>query len=81
MSFAGTAYNSASGEQVDLDGRVHIVASLHGSTAAGWQLDWQANLDHTTGIGETTGSRYVAAGRVTAVDVHVDPGTTIGPLD
>lgn len=58
----GRAFSPESNENVDISGTVHVVVRLGGSESSGWTLDWRANLDSTSGIGQTTGDRYVARG-------------------
>lgn len=64
-SFSGTAFAAGPEENVDISGRLHVVVQLSGSESGGWMLDWHANLDDTTGIGQASGDRYLArsAGR------------------
>lgn len=61
-SFRGTAFAAGPEENVDISGRLHAVVQLSGSESRGWALDWHANLDDTTGIGQATGDRYLARG-------------------
>ena len=62
--FRGTAFAVESEENVDISGRLHVVVQLSGSESGGWTLDWHANLDDTTGIGQATGNRYLGRGTV-----------------
>lgn len=39
-----------------------MVTQLSGSERDGWTLDWHANLNDTTGTGETTGDGYRGIG-------------------
>lgn len=61
-SFRATAFAAESEENVDISGRLHVVVQLNGSESGGWMLDWHANLDDTTGIGQATGDRYLGRG-------------------
>jgi hypothetical protein len=61
-SFAGTTFDRAEAESVDLAGALHVVVRLTGSTADGWTVDWRANVDRASGTGETTGNDYVLTG-------------------
>jgi hypothetical protein len=61
-TFAGTTFDGATGEDVDLDGALHVVTRLSGADATGWSLDWSVNVDHATGTGETSGDAYVLDG-------------------
>jgi len=61
-SFRDTAFAVESEEDVDISGRLHVVVQVSGSESSGWTLDWHANLDNTTGIGQATGDRYLGRG-------------------
>jgi len=61
-SFSGTAFAAGPDENVDISGSLHVVVQLSGSESSGWTLDWHANLDTTTGIGQATGDRYLGRG-------------------
>lgn len=61
-SFRGTVFATESEENVDIFGRLHVVVQVSGSESSGWTLDWHANLDDTTGIGQATGDRYLGRG-------------------
>lgn len=60
--FTGTVFATESNENVDVVGRLHVVTQLSGSEQDGWTVEWHANLDDTTGTGETTGDRYRGTG-------------------
>ncbi len=62
IAFAGSAYLPEANETVDLAGSLHLVTRLTGSEQTGWTLYWRANLDNTTGTGQTTGTGYVGSG-------------------
>ena len=62
VRFAGTVFATESNENVDLVGRLHVVTQLTGSEQDGWTVAWHANLDDTTGTGQTTGDRYRGTG-------------------
>lgn len=76
VSFAGTAFATAANENVDVTGRLHVVTRLTGSEARGWTLDWNANVDHATGTGATTGDRYILRGAATGT-VMYPPGPLV----
>ena len=62
VRFAGTVFATESNENVDVVGRLHVVTQLSGSEQDGWTVEWHANLDNTTGTGQTTGDRYRGTG-------------------
>ena len=58
IGFAGTTFDDATEENVDLVGHLHVRTRLTGSDAEGWIVDWGANADHATGTGESSGDPY-----------------------
>ena len=69
VSFADTVFATESNENVDVVGHLHVVTQLSGSDSTGWTVEWHANLDNTSGTGETTGDRYQGTGADSGV-VH-----------
>lgn len=76
-SFRGTAFAAGPEENIDIFGRLHAVVQLSGSESSGWTLDWHANLDDTTGIGQASGDRYLARGAGRGTVTH--PPSPIRP--
>lgn len=76
VAFAGAVYLTEPNETVDITGAVHLSTRLSGSESSGWTLEWQANLDSTTGTGRTSGSRYVGSGADTGT-VFLPPGPPV----
>jgi hypothetical protein len=75
-SFAGTTFDRAEGESVDVAGALRVVIRLTGSTDDGWIVDWHANVDHGSGTGETTGNDYVLTGAETGT-AAIPPGQPV----
>ena len=76
VGFTGTTIDNPTGETVDLAGTVHLRTLVAGSDADGWTVVWVANVDHTTGTGETTGDRYAVQG-IDAGAVRLPPGPPV----
>lgn len=62
VSFAGTTFAAGASENVDVVGNLHVMTQLSGSEQTGWTVEWHANLDNTTGTGQTTGDRHQGIG-------------------
>ena len=79
LPFTGTLPGGAGGEAVDLVGRMHVRVELSGSEGSGFSLELHANLDKTSGTGETSGQRYQADGADRA-RVQLAPGPLAGSV-
>ncbi len=62
VTFTGTTVASATNENVEVAGTLHVVTALRGSDEAGWTLSWSTNVDNTVGTGQTTADRYRGTG-------------------
>jgi hypothetical protein len=76
VSFDATAFDHTQGEDVELTGALHVVARLTGTADGGWTLRWNANVQHGTGIGQTSGHGYVLTGAQDAT-VAFPPGPPV----
>jgi hypothetical protein len=79
MPLSGTVQDDATFEAVALVGQMHVVIDLGGSQSSGFSVDLHANLDQTSGSGQTSGQQYVADGADQA-SVHLPPGPLTGSV-
>jgi hypothetical protein len=61
------------GENVALDGEVHVVAHVTAVVAGNFLADIHLNMAGLTGVGQTTGNMYIGTGSSKSLDVAYPP--------
>jgi hypothetical protein len=69
----------APGENVLLDGEVHVVAHVTAVVSGNFLADLYLNMAGVDGIGQTTGNKYIGTGSNKFLDVSYPPDPIIPP--
>ena len=67
------------GENVLLDGEVHVVAHVTAVVSGNFLADLHLNMAGVDGIGQTTGNMYIGIGSTKFLDVAWPPGPIVPP--
>jgi hypothetical protein len=76
VPFSETVFNTATSESVTLSGTEALTLHVSGNVITGWTTSLKVTLQHTTGVGATTGKAYKAKGTdVLTATFHPGPPT------